>query len=60
MELADFDAVVYQAAERVLRLLKFNSKMAGVVIDAQMFTKPFVAGMFSLKAFNYIYLTVKL
>ncbi len=49
MELADFDAVIHQAGQRVLRFLKFHGKMAGIVIHAQMFGEPFVARMFGAK-----------
>lgn len=45
VNLADFDAALHQAAQRILRFLKFHGKMAGVIIDAQMLRQPFVARM---------------
>ena len=45
MDFADFDAIVNQAGQGVLRFLKFHGKMTGVVIDPQMFGQAFVAGM---------------
>ena len=45
MELADFDAVFSQRADGVLRFLKFDSEMAGVVIDTEMFVEAGVIRM---------------
>ena len=45
MDFTDFNAMVHEAAEGVLRFLKFYCEMAGIVIDPQMWGQPFVMGM---------------
>ncbi len=46
MDFADLDAVMHQAGQGVLRFFKFHGEMAGVVIDAQMFSQARVVRMF--------------
>ena len=45
MYLADFNAALQQATQRILRLLKFHREMAGVVIHAEMLGEPRIVRM---------------
>ena len=47
MDFADFDSVLRQGGQRVLRLFKFHGKVAGVVIHAEVFGQARVARMFA-------------
>src|SRR5689334_15459794 len=45
MQFADFDSVLYQCAECLLRLFKLNRQMTSVVIDTKMLSQPRIAAM---------------
>src|SRR5438270_895959 len=50
MNFAESDSVLNQAGERIVRFLEFDCKMAGVVVDAEMFGEARIARMLAAEA----------